>query len=432
MTLTTGPELQPIEPTPAEAPPVRPSRLTRLGRYLSSTNQVVVTFYGLVIALVVGGIMLTFSTPQTLHAVSTLFDHPGASLATIFSTIGDTYRDLFTGSIVDPSQLWHSITTNSQWALTFTPIAGTLNQATPLIVAGLGIGIGFETGVFNIGGASQVTLGAVCAAWVGVDVSMPAPWHVIAVMLAGVAGGALAGAIPGVLKAFTGAHEVITTIMMNYVVGFLLGWILVTPWLGIQQPNQGNSISKTLPASAQLPHLFGPVLPVNVGLLIAVAMVGVAWWVLDRSTMGFRFRITGASPHAAKTAGINAKRTLIVVFLVSGGFCGLAGTVQFAGSDLYLQWGGPQGYAIFIGFTAITVALLGRNRPVGILVGAILIGALTFGAFNVEANDGISTDLTTVIEAVMLICVATPALVARIFHLRAGAQSTFNFSGWGG
>ncbi len=431
MTIAEEQVAPPAVPATPAAPPRR-SRLARVGNYLVSANQVTVAFYGLAIALVVGGVMLTFTTPPTLHALATLFDHPGASLSTIFSTIGDTYRDLFTGSIVDPTALGHSITTNQGWVLTFTPLTQTLAQATPLIIAGLGIGIGFETGVFNIGGASQVTLGAACACYVGVDVSMPAPWHVLACILAGIAGGAIGGAIPGVLKAFTGAHEVITTIMLNYAVGSLLLWDLQTPWLALQAPNQGNTISKTLPSSAGFPQLFGPNLPLNVGLPIALGAVVLAWWILDRSTMGFRFRITGASPNAARTAGIDAKRTTILVLVVSGAFVGLAGTVQLIGLDRYMTWGGPQGYATGIGFTAITVALIGRNRPFGILCGAILIGALNWGAFNVESAANISTDLTSIIQAVMLLCIATPAAIAKIFHLRQGTSATFNFSGWGG
>ncbi|HXW38447.1 MAG TPA: hypothetical protein VEJ44_02035, partial [Acidimicrobiales bacterium] len=269
------------------------------------------------------------------------------------------------------------------------------------------------------------------ATYVAVDVSMPAPWHVVVCLAAGLAGGALAGAIPGVLKAFTGAHEVIVTIMLNYAVGALLIWDLSTPSMGLQAPNQVNDVSKSIPGSATLPHLFGPTLRVNVGLIIALLAAVIAWWLLDRSTLGFRFRMTGASPHAARTAGVDAKRTLILVFLVSGAFVGLAGMVQVTSVDLFLSSAGPQGYAVTIGLSAITVALLGRNRPLGIVLGAILIGALSNGAFNVEAVTGISTDLTTIIQAVMVLCVAAPAMVARIFRLRPGNAATVEFGGWG-
>jgi simple sugar transport system permease protein len=170
---------------------------------------------------------------------------------------------------------------------------------------------------------------------------------------------------------------------------------------------------------------------VNVGLLIAFAAAAIAWWLLDRSTLGFRFRITGKSPNAARTAGIDAKRTLIAAFLVSGAFVGLAGVVQLTSTDLFLTTNGPQGYASSIGFSAITVALLGRNRPLGIVLGAILIGALVNGAYGVEAATGISTDLTTIVQAVMVLCVAAPAMVARIFRLRPGNALSLEFGGWG-
>jgi simple sugar transport system permease protein len=416
---------------PPPAAPKRPPVWVRIGRYLTQANQVMVVVYGLLIALVIGALLLTFSTAVTRHAMGELFSHPGSALGTVSSVIGRAYRALFEAAIVNPQQLWHSITTGQGWVITATPISQTLVAATPLIIAGLGVGIGFETGIFNIGGASQVTLGAVCAAYVAVDVSMPSPWHVIACVLAGMAGGAFAGAIPGVLKAYTGAHEVITTIMLNYIVGGLLIIALSSSNWQLQPPNSVTPDSKIVPPSAQLPHLLGQGLPLTWGVLIALAAAVVGWWLLDRSTMGFRFRITGASPHAARTAGIDAKRTLIAVFLVSGAFVGLAGMVQLNGSDLFLQSSGPQGYASTIGFSAITVALLGRNRPLGIVLGAILIGALVNGAVGVEAATGISTDLTTIVQAVMVLCVAAPAMVARIFHLRPGNAVSLEFGGWG-
>ena len=419
------------EPPLAAAPRRRPPVWVRVGRYLTQANQVMVVIYGLVIALFIGALLLTFSTTVTLHALGRLGDHPGSALGTILSTIGRAYRALFEGAIVNPSQLGHSISSGQDWVRTMTPLSETVVAATPLMIAGLGVGIGFEAGIFNIGGPSQITAGAVAATYVAVDVSMPAPWHVFACLVAGIAGGALAGAIPGVLKAYTGAHEVITTIMLNYIFGALLIVLLSTSGWGLQAPNSVNPISSTVPPSAVLPHLFGPTLRVGVGFLIALAAAGLAWWLLARSTLGFRFRVTGGSPNAARTAGIDAKRTVISVLVVGGGFVGLAGVVQLLSTDLFLSTNSPQGYSSAIGFGAITVALLGRNRPLGIVLGAILIGALTNGAYTVEAQTGISTDLTTIIQAVMVLCVAAPALVARIFRLREGSAVSLGFAGWG-
>jgi simple sugar transport system permease protein len=416
---------------PTEPAPPKSSRLRRTLRWFGQANQFVVTALGLAVALVVGGIILTFSTPQTLHAVGTFTDHPLTSLGTILQTIGDTYRALFTGSIVDPPQLWHSIATGQGWVTTLTPICETLTVATPLAIAGLGIGIGFQTGIFNIGGAGQVTVGAVCATYVATSVHLPAIALLPLCMLAGIAGGALTGAIPGVLKAYTGAHEVIVTIMLNYTIGSLLLWDLETPGLGLQQPGQGNTISKTIPPAGQLPYLFGANLSVNVGLIIAIVAAVVAWWLMDRSTLGFRFRVTGASPRAARTAGIDSKHITVLVFLVSGAFVGLAGMVQVSGIDLFIENIGQQGYASTLGFTAITVALLGRNRPLGILLGSFLIAALTWGATNAEATLGIFPDLSSIILAVMVLCVATPALISAMFHLKKGSAASFNLGGWG-
>jgi simple sugar transport system permease protein len=414
-------------------PPAAPRRqffVVRAIRYVAQANQVMVVIYGLVIALFMGAVLLACSTTPTLHALGSFADHPFGSIGTIFTTIGHAYRALFEGAIVDPTRLTHSLSTGQDWVLTLTPFSETLVAATPLMIAALGIGIGFETGVFNIGGASQVTLGATLATYAAVDISMPAPWHVFVCLAAGIAGGAIAGGIAGVLKAYTGAHEVIVTIMLNYIFGALLIVALSSPGWGLVAPNEVDPVSKTVPASATLPHLFGPMLRVNVGLIIALVAAVVAWWILARSTLGFRFRVTGASPAAARTAGIDAKRTVIAALLVSGAFVGLAGMVQLTSTDLFLTTNGPQGYAPAIGFSAITVALLGRNRPLGIVLGAVLIGALINGAYNVEAATGVSTDLTTIIQAVMVLCVAAPAMVAHIFRLRQGNAVSLEFGGW--
>jgi ABC-type uncharacterized transport system permease subunit len=411
--------------------PVR-RQLARFGIWASTANQLVIIVLGLTMALVFGGVIIAFSTPQTLHAWRTIGSNPGGSLLAILQMIGDIYRSFFTGAVVDPPQLWHALTTGNGWQQTLTPLSQTLVTAAPLILGGLGVGIGFQTGVFNIGGAGQFTAGAVCAAYVGTNLSLPAPLMILACVLAGIAGGAVVGAIPGILKALTGAHEVIITIMLNYVVGALLIWDLERPWMQLQQPGQSNDVSKVIPGSYQLPHVLSSAPNANVGILIALAAAVIAWWLLDRSTLGFTFRVTGASPSAARNAGMSAKRTTVIVFLISGAFVGLAGMVQLFGNDFFISQVGAQGYQASVGFTAITAALVGRNRPLGITLGALLIAALNTGVTNAEANLGVFPDLSTIILAAMVLCVATPAMVAHLFRLRPGNVVTFNFGGWGG
>jgi simple sugar transport system permease protein len=242
----------------------------------------------------------------------------------------------------------------------------------------------------------------------------------------------LCGAVPVVLKAYTGAHEVIVTLMFNYVTyAFLLFMVLSTPF---QQPGQQNDIGRTMDHSAQLAPLFGTGsgLRVSYGVVVAAAVVVFASWLLNRSSLGFDFRVTGANPSAARASGINARTVIVVVFLISGGLAGLAGVVQVASTTHYVDGGFLIGSA-GIGFTAITVALLGRNRPMGIVWAALLFAALGVGGRNMQATTGIPLDLATVIQSAIVLFVATPVLVKEIFRLRSVKTTTVQLAttGWG-
>ncbi|MHB8506049.1 MAG: ABC transporter permease, partial [Acidimicrobiales bacterium] len=242
-------------PAPAPAsPPHEPGRIERLARRLTEANLAVVVVLAVLLGLVVGAILIVTTTGQS------------------FGGVGSAYAALFKGAILNPSSVGHAVSTGHGWNAVFTPLSETLVAATPLIFSGLGVAIGFATGVFNIGGQGQVVAGAICATYVGFGVHLPVWVHLPLVVLAGAAGGALAGFVPGILKARTGAHEVIVTIMLNYIFLYLLSYLLVTAPL--QQPGQSNSISRTVPQSARLPFLFGGGLRVNAGFLLAMAAVG--------------------------------------------------------------------------------------------------------------------------------------------------------------
>ena len=242
---------------------------------------------------------------------------------------------------------------------------------------------------------------------------MPTALHVPFTLLAGFIGGAITGAIPGLLKAYTGASEVIVTLMLNYVcANFLIFSLLSTT---LQQPNQQNDISRVIDPSAQLAPIFGTGtgLRVNWGLLVAILVVIFAVWFLDRSTTGFDFRVVGANAAAGRTAGIKER------------------SVQVSGVNHYIDGGFYAGSA-GIGFTAITVALLGRNRPVGIVWGALLFAALGVGGRNMQAATGIPLDLATVIQGSVVLFVATPALVREVFHLKGTTERSLQLAskGW--
>ena len=411
----------------------RPTRRS-LWSWLTGKSPIIVTLLALVLGLLVGALVITTTTPAVLDAWRGIWHSwgaPGHALKITFDNVGAAYRTMFEGSIVSPGNLWNSLTTGRGWTTALTPLSETLTYATPLIIASIGVGIAFQTGIFNIGANGQAVLGGITGAVVGSMLHLPMVLHLPLTLLAGIVGGMLAGSVPGLLKAFTGAHEVIVTIMFNYVMyAFLLYVVLSTPF---QQPGQQNDISRTIDPSAQIAPLFGTSsgLRVNYGIFVAAAVVIFAWWFLDRSSMGFDFRVTGANPSAARASGINARAVMVFVFLISGGLAGLAGIVQAASTTHFIDGGFLIGNA-GIGFTAITVALLGRNRPMGIVWASLLFAALGVGGRAMQATTGIPLDLATVIQSAIVLFVATPVLVKEIFRLRATSTSTLQLAtkGW--
>jgi simple sugar transport system permease protein len=303
-----------------------------------------------------------------------------------------------------------------------TPISETLTYATPLVIISIGVGIAFQTGIFNIGANGQAVIGGIAGTTVGSLIHCPTVLHLPLTILAGIAGGAVCGLVPGVLKAYTGAHEVIVTLMFNYVCyAFLIYTLISTP---LQQPGQGNDLSRTIDSTAILSPIFGVKsgLRVSYGIFVAAAVVVLAVWFLKRSSLGFDFRITGANPNAARASGINPKWIVIAVFAVSGGLAGLAGGVQMMSTTHYIDGGFLIGNA-GIGFTAITIALLGRLQPIGIMWGSLLFAALNVGGRAMQAATGIPLDLATIIQSIIVLFVASPVLIKEIYRLREGAQS---------
>ena len=402
---------------------------------LTGQSPFVVTLFALVLGLVVGAIVIITTTAPVLNAWRGFFSGwgaPGHALKVTADNVGAAYRIMFTGSVFSPATLWHAITTGQGWSNALTPISETLTYATPLTIASIGVGIAFQTGIFNIGANGQAMMGGIAGAYVGTLIHLPTVLHLPFTLLAGIAGGVLAGSVPGLLKAYTGAHEVIVTLMFNYVVSAILLYTLLST--ALQAPDQQNDIARTLDPSAQLAPLFGTAsgLRVNYGLVIAALVVLFAWWFLERSSLGFEFRVTGANPQAARASGINAKAVIILVFAISGGLAGLAGVTELAGFYKTLDGGFLVGNA-GIGFTAITVSLLGRNKPIGIVWASLLFAALGVGGRAMQAATGIPLDLATVIQSAVVLFVATPVLVKEIFRLRTSPTAALQLAtkGWG-
>ena len=271
----------------------------------------------------------------------------------------------------------------------------------------------FRAGLFNIGGQGQLIAGAICAGWVGFTWHLPVLLHLLVAMIAGLVGGAIWGGIAGWLKARTGAHEVISTIMLNYIALYLLFYLLSVP--GFQAEGSNQAISIPIEATARFPRLFGSGLSVNGSLVVALLAALACWWLLTRSTLGFRLRAVGANQFAARTAGMNVAGSYVTVMLIAGALSGLAGSAQALGGNNVAITGDVDAS---IGFDAITVALLGRASPGGTVLAGILFGALRAGAVRMQAETGMPTEIVQVIQSVIVLFIAAPALIRAIFRLR--------------
>ena len=331
-------------------------------------NTVTVTVLALVSATVLGGLLAAFTNPAVLHAPA------GDVIPKAWDVASSTYVALFEGSVFDPHTVaalfqQSSISTaihDGYLSAVFGPLSETAVGATPLILTGLAVALPYQAGLFNIGGQSQFIGGAIMAAWLGYDLSLPFFVHVVVCVLGSFVGGAAIGWITGELKARTGAHEVIVTIMLNYVMAYFLAYLLSSPSL-LRAPGSANSITPPIASNAHLPLLAGSDLRINAGFLIALACAFGAWWLLNRTTTGFEFRSVGANPSAARVAGMKVERSWVLVFVIGGGLAGLAASTVIQGTDFTLN---PQSFGTY-GIDAITVALLGRGKPGGVVAAGL-------------------------------------------------------------
>jgi simple sugar transport system permease protein len=368
-------------------------------------------------ALVVSGLLVAFSDAKVLA----LKNNPLSMLAKGVSTSGSAYWALFRGSIFDPN-LAHG----NFWG-GFYPFSETLVTASPLILTGLSVALAFRAGLFNIGAQGQFIAGAIGASWVGFTFHLPIVIHSIAAVAAALIFAGLYGGFVGFLKSRTGAHEVIVTIMLNYVAGYFLLWLLSTT--AFLRPGRKDPLAPEVQQNARLPHLFGSEFRANLGFFVALLAAGAVWWLLNRSTWGFRFRAVGANAAASRTAGISVARATTSVMFIAGALAGLGGAVQILGSEYAMTSGVGGTY----GFDAITVALLGRGTPLGTVFAALLFGALRAGGLTMQASTDTPLELVLVIQALVVLFIAAPALIKSIFRLKnLESGHAVTSKGWNG
>ncbi len=396
-TLTKTPGL-----TPEDTPEVSKWReaFTKI-----TTGNAIISLLAVFVAVVVGSIMIAFTDADVQESAGYFFSRPGDTFAAIWQSVSGAYVALFKGAIYNFSA--------DSFVKGIRPLTETLKFATPLIAAGLGVGLAFRAGMFNIGGQGQILMAAAAAGWVGTTMTMPWPLHMIAGIIAGMAAAAVWAGIAGFLKARTGAHEVIVTIMLNHIAAYLLAWMLATQGV-LQAPGSKNPKTAPMAESAIMPPLFGPQFKLHIGLLLALIAVAFSWWLLERSSLGFRFRAVGLNPNAAKVAGINVGQTYFLAMLIAGALVGIAGVSQVQGT-VTSGFGGDIDAGI--GFDAITVALLGRSSPLGILAAGVLFGAFKAGGFAMQASQGVPVEIVLVVQSLIVLFIAAPPLVRAMFGL---------------
>ena len=326
----------------------------------------------------------------------------GILIAMTGASVTDVYYAMFSGAIVDPQA--------STFVRTIKPLMDSVYFAIPLIISGLGLAFGFRAGLFNIGGKGQMIAGALAAVWVGFSLSLPPVVHTLVALAAAIVAGAAYGGIAGVLKAKTGANEVIVTIMLNSIATLALGYVLTQKaW---QKPNSNQPITPNVADSAALAKLMSGPIKLHWGLIVAIVAFAVFWFLMERSTLGFQIRAVGANAAAARTAGISVERITAVTMMFSGAFLGLAGANEALGTLGYVS----RDVAGSIGFDAITVALLGRNKAWGTFGAGLLFGAFKAGGYAMQAKD-VPIDMILILQAVIVLLIAAPALVRWLFRL---------------
>ena len=399
-------------------PPQGSSRTEQVLRDIVG-GHAMISVLAVVLALIVGAILIALTDEEVQAASGYFFSRPTDMLQAIWNAASGAYSALFQGSIYNFRR--------PGFADGIKPLTETLTFATPLIAAGLGVAVSFRTGLFNIGGRGQMLVAAGAAGYVAFALPMPFPLHLIVAVIAGIAAGALWGGIAGLLKARTGAHEVIVTIMLNYIGLYLISYLLRTEG-ALQAPGSNNPKSPAMLPTAIFPELFGARYNLHWGFIFAIGATAWVWYLINRSTLGFQFRAVGENPHAARVAGINVKNVYVYAMLISGGLIGLAGVAQVLGT---VTSGFGEGIDAGIGFDAITVALLGRSRPVGVFFAGILFGALKAGGYSMQAAQGVPIDIVLVVQSLIVLFIAAPPLVRAIFRLpipgtirRARALST--------
>ncbi|MGB8984756.1 MAG: ABC transporter permease [Anaerolineales bacterium] len=397
---------QPIKSTEARQPESKPKARGNS----SLRDALIVPALAVFTGLVIGAIAIAASGENVFTAYGALFTGSFGSL----------------GQIIEGLRVYFSTGESRELLRGIYPFTESLVATTPYIFAALSVALGFRCGLFNIGAEGQVLMGALCSAFVGYSITgLPAFIHLPLAILGGALGGAVWGMIPGYLKARFGAHEVVNTIMMNWIAFKLSDWLLNGP----MKASGFRPVTPNIEESAELPRFFADPLRLNWGFVLALVVAWLVYWLLFKTTWGFEIRSVGANPNAAKYAGMNVTRNFVMVMSLAGALAGLAGASQVLGVD---HWVG-QGFSAGYGFDSIALALLGKSHPFGVVLAALLFGFLRSGATRMQSMAGIPIDIISIIQGLVVIFIAAPAIIRWIYRIRipTAAEQTVLTRGWG-
>lgn len=386
-------------------------------------------------ALIISGFIIALTNLDIIALLPTFWQHPLDVIGASWHLVSTAYFALFQGAFGDWSaifsgfQTWIGTGNTDALLKALRDPAESLVSATPYIFTGLAVAVGFKGGLFNIGAEGQLFAGSLAAAFVGYYFTN-LPWfiHLPFALIAGFGAGALWGMIPGYLKAVRGVNEVINTIMLNYIMFLFADW-LVGP-NGPMRAQGGAPRSPEILPSAYLPPLLPDPVRLHWGFFIAIGAVFFVYWFLWKTTLGFEIRTVGASPTAAKYAGIAVGRIFVLTMALSGGLAGLAGANELLGLNRYFAAAFSPGY----GFDAIALALLGKSNPFGVLFAALLFGALRNGATRMQSIAGVPVDIISVMQALIIVFIAAPGIIRWLYRLRVPTTTEQEIfaRGWGG
>jgi len=392
-----------------------------------SSSSITVIFLAIVTGIILGGVLVAATTSEVYAAFNvSLWE----GLKTAFSTAVNTYGALLTGAVGSPEKIRLAYAGGDPLEIrrAINPFFESLVQSTPYILAGLAVALGFRVGLFNIGVEGQIYMGAITGTLAGYAIhGLPAIIHIPLAVLCGALGGAIWGFVPGFLKAKTGAHEVITTIMMNYIAFRFSDWLLKGP---MADPTEYTPKTPWILESAEFPKLFDPPIRFHIGFFIALFMALLVYLFLFKTTWGFQLRMVGSNQNAARYAGIKVTVSTVLAMVLSGALAGMAGANEVLGLNHRLIPAFSSGY----GFDSIALALLGKSHPLGVVLSALLFGFLRNGARSMQLSVGVPTDIVSILQALILAFIAAPAIIRSIYRLKQPkhAEEIVSLQSWKG